>query len=103
MGERVNGMQIGEKTVYVGEFVNRQSRDKPEVTNFTNLYVKNFPNDWDEKKVQTVLGAYGKITSLALKKDKKDRKFAFVNMETSEAANAAIKALHCKEDYRTKE
>merc|ERR1719198_1709340 len=34
--ERVNGMQIGEKTVQVNQFVKRSERDKPDVTNYTN-------------------------------------------------------------------
>jgi len=101
--ERVNGMQIGEKTVFVGEFVNRQERDKPEVVNFTNLYVKNFPQEWDEVKVKEIFEKFGKITSLAVKLDKKGRKFAFINMETPEEAGKAIDELHAKEDYRTEE
>jgi len=101
--ERVNGMQIGEKTVFVGEFVARQERDKPEVTNFTNLYVKNFPDSWDELKVKEIFEAFGKITSLAVKTDKKGRKFAFINMESPAVAQMAIDALHSKEDYRTEE
>jgi len=101
--ERVNGMQIGEKTVFVGEFVNRQERDKPEITNFTNLYVKNFPDAWEEGKLKTMFEEYGKITSIALKQDKKGRKFAFVNMDSPEEASKVIAALHCKEDYRTPE
>merc|ERR1719473_2155786 len=46
---------------------------------------------------------FGKITSLALKTDKKGRKFAFVNMETPEEASKAIDALHGKSDHRTEE
>lgn len=101
--ERVNGMQIGEKTVYVGEFQSRQDREKPEIVNFTNLYVKNFPHDWDENKVKEVFEKYGTITSAAVQKDKKGRPYAFVNMETSDMAHQAIEALHCKTDYRTEE
>ena len=44
--DKVNGMQIGEKTVFVGEFVPRDGRAPTEVTNFTNIYVKNFPEEW---------------------------------------------------------
>merc|ERR1719199_451995 len=43
--EKVNGMQIGEKTVYVGEFLPKDTRAPADITNFTNLYVKNFPQD----------------------------------------------------------
>merc|ERR1719201_459831 len=41
--ERVNGMQIGEKTVFVGTFQRRGERTKEEIKTFTNLYAKNFP------------------------------------------------------------
>eukprot|EP00397_Hematodinium_sp_SG-2012_P016297 GEMP01016622.1.p1 GENE.GEMP01016622.1~~GEMP01016622.1.p1 ORF type:complete len:661 (+),score=163.45 GEMP01016622.1:198-2180(+) len=101
--ERVNGMQIGEKSVFVGNFVKRQERDKPEITNFTNLYVKNFPNEWEEADVQKIFAPFGKITSLAIKVDKKGRKFAFVNMESPEEAKRSIEGLHCNTDYRTEE
>jgi len=101
--ERVNGMQIGEKTVYAGQFVNRQEREKPEVVNFTNLYVKNFPQEWEESQVKQLFEKCGKITSLAVKADKKGRKFAFVNMDTPESAQKAIEEFHAKTDYRTEE
>eukprot|EP00397_Hematodinium_sp_SG-2012_P014928 GEMP01015190.1.p1 GENE.GEMP01015190.1~~GEMP01015190.1.p1 ORF type:complete len:649 (+),score=184.49 GEMP01015190.1:329-2275(+) len=101
--ERVNGMQIGEKTVFVGEFIKRTERDKPEITNFTNLYVKNFPREWEDDDVKKVFEGFGKITSLAVNSDKKGRKFAFVNFEEPEQAKKAIEALHEKSDYRTEE
>jgi len=101
--ERVNGMQIGDKTVFVGEFVTRQTREKPAVVNFTNLYVKNFPSEWTEEKVKELFGTYGTVTSLIVREDKKKRKFAFVDMGTPDEASKAIDALHCKTDHRTQE
>ena len=40
-----------------GEFVRRSERHKPEVTKYTNLYVKNFPKEWDEEiqRVEPIL------------------------------------------------
>lgn len=101
--EGVNGKQIGEKTVYVGEFVKRQERDKPEITNFTNLYVKNFPSAYTEDDLKKLFESYGKITSLALTTDKKGRKFAFVNFEEPGQAKKAIETLHQKKDFRSEE
>jgi len=101
--EKVNGMQIGDRSVFVGLFVKRHERDKPEVVNFTNLYVKNFPDQWKEEDVKKLFQSYGSITSLAVKKDKKGRKFAFVNMTNPDEAKRAIKGLHCSKDYRTTE
>ncbi|CAK0870725.1 unnamed protein product [Prorocentrum cordatum] len=95
--ERVNGMQIGEKTVEVSSFEKRSDRVKPEVTNFTNVYCKNMPGDWDEEKINEVFGKHGTITSMCIREDKKGRKMAFVNFETTESAQAAVAELHEKE------
>jgi len=100
--EKVNGMQIGEKTVYVGEFVPRDGRAPTEITNYTNLYIKNFPEDWDEEKIKGEFEKFGAITSSEFKKDKKGRVFAFVNYETSEEAKAAVEEWHRK-DLRSAE
>jgi polyadenylate-binding protein len=101
--EKVNNMQIGEKTVFVGEFLPRDGRAQPEVTNFTNLYVKNLPESiQEEEQLLEMFKEFGTVTSSMLQKDKKDRFFAFVNMEKAEEAKAAIEALH-KKDIRTEE
>merc|ERR1711972_60708 len=50
--ERVNGMQIGEKTVEVCNFAKRGERAMPNIENFTNVYAKNFPKDFDDAKLQ---------------------------------------------------
>lgn len=102
--EKVNNMQIGEKTVYVGEFVPRDARQPQEVVNFTNIYVKNFPQDWDDarliaefKRASRVDGEEGNITSHTVEQDKKGRKFAFINFEKPEMAKAAIESMHKKD------
>jgi len=95
--QRVNGMQIGGKTVEVSQFVKRGDRDKPNVDNYTNLYVKNFPDSWDEAKINSEFGEFGTVTSMALRDDNKGRKFAFVNFETTEQAKACVEAMHMKE------
>mmetsp|Transcript_87763 Transcript_87763/g.160548 ORF Transcript_87763/g.160548 Transcript_87763/m.160548 type:complete len:635 (+) Transcript_87763:171-2075(+) len=99
--ERVNGMQIGEKTVQVSPFVKGNERMQ-EKTNFTNLYIRSFPNDWDEEKVTEMFTPFGTITSKCVMADAKGRKFAFVNFETSEDALACVEAMHDK-DLRTDE
>jgi len=100
--ERVNGMQIGEKTVQVSQFMKRGEREPPNIVNYTNLYVKGFPEDWDEAKVNEEFSKCGTITSMAMRSDKLGRKFAFVNFETSEEALKCVEALHMK-DMRTPE
>jgi polyadenylate-binding protein len=100
--ERVNGMQIGEKTVEVTLFVKRAEREDGSATNYTNLYVKNFPQDWDEDKVKEVFGKYGTITSSCVMNDNQSRKFAFVNFETTESAQKCVEEMNDK-DLRTDE
>merc|ERR1719352_21922 len=99
--ERVNGMQIGEKTVTVEKYLKTTERDS-EPKDFTNLYVKNMPRSWDEAKIKEVFEEYGKVTSTLVQKDPKGRSFAFVNYEEADSAKKAIEALEGK-DLRTDE
>merc|ERR1719223_2091500 len=92
--ERVNGMQIGEKTVQVSQFVKRQERDKPDI--YTNIYIKGIPETWDEGKVNEECGAFGSITSMALREDAKGRRFAFINFQEPEQAKKCVETMHMK-------
>eukprot|EP00927_Polykrikos_kofoidii_P025624 TRINITY_DN2298_c0_g1_i1.p1 TRINITY_DN2298_c0_g1~~TRINITY_DN2298_c0_g1_i1.p1 ORF type:complete len:666 (-),score=141.10 TRINITY_DN2298_c0_g1_i1:178-2175(-) len=100
--ERVNGMQIGSKTVQVGAFMKRGQRDKPEITKYTNLYVKQFPQEWEEEQLSELFSSCGKISACCVMMDKQDRKFAFVNFETVEGAKEAVDKLHGS-DVRSEE
>jgi len=92
--ERVNGMQIGEKTVEVYAFQKRDDRDTTDQT-FTNLYVKNLKPEWtDEDKIKEAFAEFGAVTSAALRTDPQGRKFAFVNFEKNEDAKKSIEGLH---------
>eukprot|EP00931_Biecheleriopsis_adriatica_P027979 TRINITY_DN16735_c0_g3_i1.p1 TRINITY_DN16735_c0_g3~~TRINITY_DN16735_c0_g3_i1.p1 ORF type:complete len:643 (+),score=165.81 TRINITY_DN16735_c0_g3_i1:77-1930(+) len=98
--ERVDGMMIGEKKVTVCQF---QKRDKDaDVSTFTNLYVKSFPNDWDDEKLKQVFGEYGPVQAVAIRNDDRGRKFAFVNFESPEHAKDCVDKLHLK-DVRSEE
>jgi polyadenylate-binding protein len=102
--QRVNGMQIGEQTVQVCEFVkhNTTKDGKPDMENYTNLYVKCFPADWDEAKLNELFGEIGTVSASALRKDNKGRVFAFINYEKTEDAKKAVETLH-KKDLRSEE
>ncbi|CAK9001264.1 unnamed protein product [Durusdinium trenchii] len=90
--ERVNGMMIGEKAVTVCLF---QKKDKDaQKRDFTNLYVKYYPQDWDEAKLMEFFSQCGPVTAAAIKIDDKGRKFAFVNYENSEDARKCVDELH---------
>jgi len=58
---KINSMTICDKEVYVGHFVRRTERSGQ--SDWTNLYVKNFPADWDEASLRKAFEPYGAITS----------------------------------------
>ena len=56
--------------MFVGKFVPRTDRDKElgeRHRRFTNVFVKNFPEDWTEDDLQKIFAKYGKITSLEVR------------------------------------
>ena len=58
---KINSMTICDKEVYVGHFVRRTERSGQ--SDWTNLYVKNFPADWDEATLRKAFEMFGAITS----------------------------------------
>jgi len=98
--ERVNGMQIGDKTVEVTAFVKRNEREVSTV--FTNVYAKNLPSDFDDEKLSSMFGSYGTITRSAILEDKLGRKFCLISFEEPESAMKAVDELNGK-DVRTEE
>eukprot|EP00941_MAST-03F_sp_MAST-3F-sp1_P004023 g4023.t1 len=96
---KVNGNVISGRVVYVGNFVKRVERLSSQ--QWTNLYVKNIPNEWDDDKVTEMFAKYGKITSaiFVVNENAKDktgtvRRFGYVDYEDHESAAAAVDALH---------
>mmetsp|Transcript_121793 Transcript_121793/g.350076 ORF Transcript_121793/g.350076 Transcript_121793/m.350076 type:complete len:542 (+) Transcript_121793:178-1803(+) len=98
--ERVNGMQIGDKTVQVVAFLGRSERAP--ATEFTNIYAKNLPEGFDDEKLKEMFGGFGDITSSCILEDKLGRKFCFVNYEKTDSAKKAVEELNGK-DLRTEE
>jgi len=100
--EKVNGMLLNAKKVYVGKFIPRKEREKElgeKAKLFTNVYVKNFGEDFDDDKLKDLFEPFGKITSFKVmaKDDGKSKGFGFVAFETTEAAEAAVEALNGKD------
>lgn len=67
---------------------------------FTSLFVKCFPQDWDESKLEDVFGGYGPIISTKLVPTAWGQKFAFINFEHTEDAQSCVRELH-RRDMRT--
>ena len=64
--QKVNGMLLNEKKVFVGRFVPRKEREKElgeKAKKFTNVYIKNFGEDLGDEKLKEVFSKFGKITS----------------------------------------
>nr|CAH7739351.1 unnamed protein product [Callosobruchus chinensis] len=100
--EKVNGMLLNNKKVYVGRFIPRKEREKElgeKAKLFTNVYVKNFGEDLTEEQLRIMFEKYGRITSLKImnKEDGKSKGFGFVAFESPEGAEAAVEALNGKE------
>jgi len=100
--EKVNGMLLNGKKVFVGKFMTRRERleilgDKAK--KFTNIYIKNFPETMADDELKTMFEQFGKIISAKLMTDPdgKGKGFGFVSFEDHEAAQKAVDELNGKE------
>jgi len=62
----------------------------------TRIFVGNLPFSATEDQLRELFAAHGEVSSVSIVKDKftdRSRGFAFVEMSTADAANAAIAAL----------
>mmetsp|Transcript_19518 Transcript_19518/g.28495 ORF Transcript_19518/g.28495 Transcript_19518/m.28495 type:complete len:710 (+) Transcript_19518:230-2359(+) len=59
--EKLDGMLIDGQEVQVGEFMSRSTR--PGQSDFTNLYVKNIPYEWDDDKLNEEFSKFGEVVS----------------------------------------
>lgn len=100
--EKVNGMLLNGKKVFVGRFMSRKERlemlgDKAK--KFTNVYVKNLAETVDDKKLKELFEPFGKIISAKMmsNEDGQKRGFGFVSFEDHEAAAKAVEEMNSKE------
>ena len=71
--QKVNGMLLNGKKVFVGRFVPRKDREielGEKAKKFTNVFIKNLSEDVDEVELTAMFEKYGKITSLKVMKGK---------------------------------
>jgi len=101
--QKVNGMLLNDKKVFVGRFMTRKERMETlghPATRFTNIYVKNFGDAMlSDEEFQQLFEPFGKIVSCVIMKDDngKSRGFGFVSFETHEASKKAVDALNSSE------
>jgi len=98
--DKVNGMLLNDKKVFVGRFVPRKEREielGEKAKRFTNVYVKNFNESMTEEDLQQMFEKFGKITSIKLMRsdeDEKNKGFGFVSFEDAETAESACGELN---------
>lgn len=97
--EKVDGMMVEGKKVYVGPFLRRSERATDTEVKFTNVYVKNLPEEIDDDKLTAMFNEYGAVSSAVIMKDNegKSKGFGFVNMEDADQAAKAVEELNGKE------
>ncbi|KAG7989970.1 hypothetical protein I3843_02G002600 [Carya illinoinensis] len=97
--EKLNGMLLNDKQVFVGPFLRKQERDSTSDRNkFNNVYVKNFSESTTEEELKEIFGDFGTITSVVVMRDGdgKSKCFGFVNFENSDDAARSVEALNGK-------
>lgn len=100
--DKVNGMLLNGKKVYVGKFIPRKEREKElgeKAKRFTNVYIKNFGDDLDDERLRKMFEEYGRITShkVMTGDDGKSKGFGFVAFEEPEAAEKAVDEMNGKD------
>ncbi|XP_042968934.1 polyadenylate-binding protein 8-like [Carya illinoinensis] len=97
--EKLNGMLLKDKQVFVRPFLRKYERDSASDRNrFNNVYVKNLSESTTEEELKEVFGDFGTITSVVVMRDEdgKSKCFEFVNLEDSEDAARSVEALNGK-------
>jgi len=100
--EKVNGMLLNDKKVFVGKFMSRKERIEQmgdKVKKFTNVYVKNLPDDMSDNQLNEMFSKYGVVTSAKVMQtdDGKVKGFGFVSFETAEAAESCVDEMNGNE------
>merc|ERR1719330_1014029 len=96
---KVNGMLLNGKKVFVGRFVPRKDREMElgeKARRFTNVFVKNICEEYDEDQLTVMFSKYGKISSVKVMKSEegKSKGFGFVSFEDPEEAGKACDELN---------
>ncbi|XP_075501738.1 polyadenylate-binding protein 2-like [Primulina tabacum] len=95
--EKLNGMLLNGKQVYVGPFLRKQEREMSvDKTVFTNVFVKSLSESTTEEDLRKIFGEFGPLTSTVVMRneDGKSKCFGFVNFENAEDAARAVESLN---------
>lgn len=99
--EKVNGMLLNDKKVFVGQWKSKKERMEEmgnQPKKYTNVFAKNFGDNVSEEQLRDLFQTFGSILSLKIMVDDdqggKSKGFGFVSYETPEAAELAVTQLH---------
>lgn len=97
--EKVNGMLLAGKKVFVGPFVPRKERHSNSTDKkYTNVFIKNFGEELTDETLHDMFAEFGDITSSrVMTDDGKPKGFGFVCFKQPESAEAATNALNGKD------
>ncbi|KAE8624718.1 hypothetical protein XENTR_v10006028 [Xenopus tropicalis] len=100
--EKMNGMLLNDRKVFVGRFKCRREREAElgaKAKEFTNVYIKNFGEDMDDERLKETFSKYGKTLSVKVMTDPsgKSKGFGFVSFERHEDANKAVDDMNGKD------
>ena len=96
-------MMLADKKVFVGRFKSRGDRMREfgeRAKQFTNLYIKNLPESWDDAKLEEEFKVFGEILSHKITFDNEtgvSKCFGFISFKEHEEAEAAVEAMDGKE------
>ncbi|XP_044067795.1 polyadenylate-binding protein 1-like isoform X2 [Siniperca chuatsi] len=87
---------------FVGHFKSRKEREVEfgtKAMKFTNVYIKNFSEDYTDEKLKEVFSAFGRTLSVRVMKDERGRSrgFGFVNYANHEDAQKAVDEMNGKD------
>uniref|UniRef100_K9J821 Polyadenylate-binding protein n=1 Tax=Xenopus tropicalis TaxID=8364 RepID=K9J821_XENTR len=102
--EKMNGMLLNDRKVFVGRFKCRREREAElgaKAKEFTNVYIKNFGEDMDDERLKETFSKYGNWKTLSVKvmtdPSGKSKGFGFVSFERHEDANKAVDDMNGKD------
>eukprot|EP01134_Creolimax_fragrantissima_P003371 CFRG3371T1 len=100
--EKVNGMMLLGKQVFVGIFKAKKERDGEkgeQHQSFNNVFIKNLPEDATDDELKVEFEKYGSISSCKIAKDDdgKSKGFGYICFEEPEAAAKAVEEMNDKE------
>uniref|UniRef100_A0A8C0C606 RRM domain-containing protein n=1 Tax=Balaenoptera musculus TaxID=9771 RepID=A0A8C0C606_BALMU len=100
--ERMNGMLLNDRRVFVGRFKYRKEWEAElgaKAKEFTNVYIKNFGEEVDDESLKELFSQFGKTLRVKVTRDPsgKSKGFGFVSYKKHEDANKAVEEMNGKE------